>query len=1023
MNPIKTKLTGTLLALALAAFNCPGQTYTFQTIAQGPPTNSDTNLNTNANFNIPSGVAVDGASNVYVADMDHYVIDKISPQGTNWVVTTIAGQSGVYGTNDGTGTNALFLLPAGVALDKATNLYVADQGNMTIRKMTPSGSNWTVSTIAGQPGAPGTNNGTGSAAQFHNPLALAVDSATNIFVADEFNNSIREVSPAGTNWTVTTIAGALSTNGGYQDGSGSQAQFYAPSGVAVDANGRVFVSDSFNSLIRLITPTNGGWVVSTIAGQLIAGHNDGLGTNATFQQPEELAVAPNGNVVVADYGNNEIRELTPSGTDWLVSTIGGTNTHGFADGPGTNARFYGPYGITTDSNNNLYVTDSQNNAVRLGLASGGTNGNTNTPGTLTVTITPAAAVTDGAVWVVNGTTETNGASVSLTPGNYTVSFTNVTGYYTPASVNVAITAGQTTNLTANYVVQTATNTGALTVSILPAGAVAAGAEWQVDTNAFQTNGATVAGLSGGSHTVNFSTVAGWLTPPTQIVTISNGQTTAVTGIYTNGNNLPTFTLTTVATAGGAVTGGGTNVEEGTVLTLTATPTNGFQFVAWTGAGTGTNNPLQVLVLTNATYIANFAVAGSATITVTTNGNGAVSPNLNTKHVVLDHSYSVTASPKGGDIFAGWTGSITTNKAGITFKLTGPMVLQANFVPNPFPGIKGVYNGLFYTPGNVTEQTAGMLKNLTVLTSGSYSGTVLLNGQSHTISGKLSYLGGATNIIHRSANQGGNVTVQFTVNMGETPATLTGAVSGAGADNVLWTAPLMADLADDLSGAAQYSLLLSPDTNSAPPTGSPGGYSYLSVTNNPTHTPANGAAHITAGLADGQTFTQSAPVSSDGFVPVYANLYGHDGFLLGWINLNAPYTNGVGLTWIHPVRNSGNYRGGFTNILTTNQMLVAPWIDSPEAAALVTNLALTPVGGETNVAATNVAITINAHNGQITGGAHGSVNFHTGVFHVTIGSGSTALSGYGALLNSTNATNGGGYFLNKAGESQAIQAEQ
>lgn len=191
-----------------------------------------------AQFNYPTGVAVDGSGNVYVADAINNRIRKITPTG---VVTTLAG-SGTVGYADGTGTAAKFALPAGIAVDGNGNLYVSDWAGLRIRKITSAG---VVTTVAGS-GTAGSSDGTGSAAQFNGPMGVAVDASGNIYVADEANYSIRKINPNG---VVTTLAGSSQ---GYQDGPGNTAKFDNPLGVAVDGSGNIYVADNTNFRIRKI---------------------------------------------------------------------------------------------------------------------------------------------------------------------------------------------------------------------------------------------------------------------------------------------------------------------------------------------------------------------------------------------------------------------------------------------------------------------------------------------------------------------------------------------------------------------------------------------------------------------------------------------------------------------------------------------------------------------------------------------------------------------------------------------------
>ena len=306
-------------------------------------------------------VAVDNAGNLYVADTQASTIRKVAPVGTNWVVTTLAGLAGIYGTNDGTGTNALFNLPYGVAVDTNGNVYVADSGNNTIRKVTPVGTNWVVTTLAGSVGNAGTNDGTNSAAQFNYPDGVAVGSDGDLYVADAYNNTIRKVTPVGTNWVVTTLAGSAG-NAGYADGTGTNALFNYPWGVKVDSAGNVYVADAGNNAIRKVTPAG---VVTTLAGQQLNGSADGTNGAAQFSSPQGLALDSVGNLYVGDDNNFTIRKVTPVGTNWVVTTLAGSLPYGSTDGAGSAARFNVPHGVALDSAGNAYVSDSGNNTVRV----------------------------------------------------------------------------------------------------------------------------------------------------------------------------------------------------------------------------------------------------------------------------------------------------------------------------------------------------------------------------------------------------------------------------------------------------------------------------------------------------------------------------------------------------------------------------------------------------------------------------------------------------------------------------------
>ena len=305
-----------------------------------------------ARFHTPTGVAVDGSGIVFVADNQNHTIRKVTPVG---VVSTLAGLAGSYGSTDGTGTAARFTYPAGVAVDGSGNVYVADRGNHTIRKVTPAG---VVSTLAGLARSNGSTDGTGSASRFNYPEGVAVDGSGNVYVADRGNHTIRKVTPTG---VVSTLAG-LAGSYGSTDGSGSAARFYNPEGLAVDGSGNVYVADRVNYTIRKVTPVG---VVSTLAGRAgFYGSTDGTGSAVRFSYTEGVAVDGSGNVYVADGGNHTIRKVTPAG---VVSTLAGlAGSNGSDDGTGSAARFYYPEGVAADGSGNVYVADTSNNGIRKG---------------------------------------------------------------------------------------------------------------------------------------------------------------------------------------------------------------------------------------------------------------------------------------------------------------------------------------------------------------------------------------------------------------------------------------------------------------------------------------------------------------------------------------------------------------------------------------------------------------------------------------------------------------------------------
>ena len=296
-----------------------------------------------ARFAYPMGLALAADGTLYVVDDENMTVRKITPTGA---VTTVAGMAGSRGSADGPGAAARFHHPVGVALDASGTLYVTDADNFTVRKISPAG---VVSTLAGVAGAKGSADGSGATARFNLPHGVAVDAAGTVYVADTENHTIRKITPAG---QVTTLAGAAQHKGS-DDGMGTAARFNHPAGITVDAAGNLYVADNGNHAIRKVAPDG---KVTTLAGQARHhGGTDGPGSAARFLFPTGVAVDAIGNVYVADHLNTTIRKISASGE---VSTLAGMPLKiGHIDGPGPEARFVGPFGIAVDASGGLYVTD------------------------------------------------------------------------------------------------------------------------------------------------------------------------------------------------------------------------------------------------------------------------------------------------------------------------------------------------------------------------------------------------------------------------------------------------------------------------------------------------------------------------------------------------------------------------------------------------------------------------------------------------------------------------------------------
>ena len=348
---MKLRSVRCIAVAACSTLTALGQQYTWTALAGQPPQSGRADgPAAEARYFNPNSLVADSAGNVYVSDTFNHTIRKLAPDGT---ATTLAGAAGVLGTADGSGTGARFSSPNGIALDTAGNLFVADRGNHTIRKITPAG---VVTTFAGLAGTPGSADGPAPVARLNSPSHLTADRDGDLWVCDFSNHTVRRITAAG---VVTTAAG-LATTPGSTDGTGSTARFNSPFGIVQDVNGDLIVADFGNHTLRRLTRDG---VVTTLAGSArVSGPTSGPAATARFYFPAALTIDPEGNLYIADSANDCIRRLTPAG---IVSVFAGSaDVRGSANGTATTARFYAPYGITWAPSGELFVADTLNHTIR-----------------------------------------------------------------------------------------------------------------------------------------------------------------------------------------------------------------------------------------------------------------------------------------------------------------------------------------------------------------------------------------------------------------------------------------------------------------------------------------------------------------------------------------------------------------------------------------------------------------------------------------------------------------------------------
>ena len=359
--------------LLLIPFVCPAQMgyYLITTVAGNGTSgfSGDGGAATSAELNNPTSVALDAANNLYIADSGNNRIRKVS--GGN--ITTYAGKGGIGYTGDGGQASAAQLnSPSGVWVDAQGNLDITDLGNYVIRQITPAG---VINTIAGNNtvGFSG-DGGPAASAQLNQPFGIVTDAAGNLYFSDTQNNRVRVVTPDG---NIRTFLGKSGSGTLCGNGPASNASLQSPLGLATDAAGNVYVADSRNNCIRMVTPSGN---IVTVAGTGASGvsGDGGAATAAKLARPFGVAIDSAGNLFIADYSNSRIRMVGSGGT---ISTIaGGTGVGYTGDNTGivaTNAQINFPTGVAVDNAGHIYIADSNNNVVRMltpmppAVASGG----------------------------------------------------------------------------------------------------------------------------------------------------------------------------------------------------------------------------------------------------------------------------------------------------------------------------------------------------------------------------------------------------------------------------------------------------------------------------------------------------------------------------------------------------------------------------------------------------------------------------------------------------------------------------
>ncbi|MGP8215432.1 MAG: PKD domain-containing protein, partial [Bacteroidia bacterium] len=596
-----------------------------------------------ASFYYPTGVAVDGSGNLYVADSYDNEIRKVVI--SSGVVTTFAGST-ASGSANGTGTAAGFNSPVGVMYDGSGDLYVADASNNEIRKIVISTA--AVTTFAGSTTS-GSANGTGTAAGFHYPTSLTIDGSGNIYVSDYLNDEIRKIVISSA--AVTTLAG--STTGGSANGTGTAAGFDHPAGVAYDGSGNLYIGDETNNEIRKIVISSAA--VTTYAGSTTSGSVNGTGTAASFDGPYGVVTDAGGNVYVCDQYNDRIRKIAVNAVAPVAAftanitsvCTGGTVqfTDNSSNSPTSWSWTFQGGTPATSNQENPSVVYSTAGTYSVSLTA------TNSSGSNTLNKTAYITVNNSPTVTISGTTTIcDGSSTTLTAtGASTYSWTGgpATASYT---VTPATTTTYTVTGTSTVTGCAATATQAVTVTASPT-LIISGTTTICDgsSTTLTATGANTYSWTGGPATASYTVTPA--TTTTYTVTGTNTVTgcTATATKAVTVNALPTITIS-----------GTTTICDGSNTTLTAGGANTYTWAPSATLSASTGVSVKATPTTTTTY----TITGTNTVTSCS--------NTATQAVTVNNPPTVPTAGGNSPICAGTTLNLTATSTGATsYSWTGP----------------------------------------------------------------------------------------------------------------------------------------------------------------------------------------------------------------------------------------------------------------------------------------------------------------------------------------------------------------
>ena len=787
---------------------------------------------TSAKLNQPLGLALDSAGNLYISDYGNHVVRMVNPTGN---ISTVAGSSAGpgYSGDIGPATSAQLNQPAGLALDSAGNLYIADSGNHVVRKVDSSHN---ISTVAGQCASPcsGGFSGDGdlaNGAELNTPMGVAVDGAGNLYIADYGNHRVRRVDSVSGN--ITTIAGDGTGDYGGDGGAAAAAHLNHPYGVALDSAGNLYIADRDNNVIRRVDLSG---IINTVAGNQGQGAgfsgDNGTATSAQLSGPVAIATDGAGDLYIADHFNNVVRKVDNAG---VITTVAGNfllgSDYDGDTGPATTAQMYGPNGVIADGRGNLYIADLHNNAVRkvdvttallefdpvtvgqssapqkIAISDIGSSSlsflppftitgdfQLQTPGTACVSDTPLASGATcflGVVFAPSTAGSSLNGSLTITddgagsPHVVSLRGSSVQGPGITSAANATFTVGSSGTFTV-------TTSGSPSPSLSEVGALPTGITFADNGDGTGTLSGTPAATTGGTYSLTFSAHNTTAPDASQVFTLTVNQAAAITSVnnatFQNGS-AGSFTVTSSGFPVPSLAQSGT-LPAGITFTdnhdgtgkLSGTPTIGGTFVltltASNGVGTDASQSFTLNVgqgpLFTSSTSTSFRIATPGSFNITTTGSPA--PTISESG---DLPSGVTFIDNGNGT-AKFSGTPAANSSGIYSVIltaqnsTLPNALQTfTLIVTQPPAFTSASSASFTiaTAGSFTISTSGFPKAV-ITESGALPGGVSFT-DNHDGTAKLAgtpAAGGVFNLA-LTANNGvtPNATQSFTLTVPQSPA--------------------------------------------------------------------------------------------------------------------------------------------------------------------------------------------------------------------------------------------------------------